>query len=357
MFVTDYTVFIGRFQPLHNAHVEIISQALSKSKNVIILIGSANSSRCPYNPFTFEERKYMIESVFDQHKERIHCIHIDDYPYNETRWISKVQQTVHDFILSNENPKSVILHGTKDFDISLIGHSKDASSFYLKKFPTWQSINVDNYFENLSATTIRKEYFILGKEKFNVPKEVNHFLKDFKKTNSYRYIKEWYESDLHNHEIWKNSPYPVTINCADCVVVQSGMILLVTRKNHPGKNLLALPGGHIDVNETILESAIRELREETGISDSKGRIPPAMLESFVVNPEGRLFDYPKRSSRGRVITHAFLFKLPESKQLYRVKGNDDAAHAQWYPVSSIKSNMMFEDHFHIIDTLLGGLND
>jgi bifunctional NMN adenylyltransferase/nudix hydrolase len=62
------------------------------------------------------------------------------------------------------------------------------------------------------------------------------------------------------------------------------------------------------------------LREETSISDGKGQIPPAMLASFIEDARTRVFDAPNRSLRGRIITHAFLFRLPERRKLFGVKG-------------------------------------
>ena len=94
------------------------------------------------------------------------------------------------------------------------------------------------------------------------------------------------------------------------MVVQSGHILLVERGRMPGKGLLALPGGFVDASERIRDAAIRELREETGIADTKGSIPPAMLASFIEDSRTRIFDAPSRSLRGRIVTHAFLFRLP-----------------------------------------------
>ncbi|NOZ30825.1 MAG: NUDIX domain-containing protein, partial [Crenarchaeota archaeon] len=49
------------------------------------------------------------------------------------------------------------------------------------------------------------------------------------------------------------------------LVIRDGKILLVKRKYPPGKGRWSIPGGHVEVNESILEAARRELLEETGI--------------------------------------------------------------------------------------------
>lgn len=60
----DALVFIGRFQPFHNGHKAIVDAALKQAKEVIIVVGSSFASRNIRNPFTFDERRQMIKSVF-----------------------------------------------------------------------------------------------------------------------------------------------------------------------------------------------------------------------------------------------------------------------------------------------------
>lgn len=57
--------------------------------------------------------------------------------------------------------------------------------------------------------------------------------------------------------------YPVLAVCV--AIWQDDKILLVQRANAPNKELWALPGGKVDVGETIAAAAIRELREETSL--------------------------------------------------------------------------------------------
>ena len=70
--LSDYIVFIGRMEPPHAAHIEIVWQALQQAKTVIILIGSANQPRTITNPWTWKEREDMIRACFDaQYQDRI----------------------------------------------------------------------------------------------------------------------------------------------------------------------------------------------------------------------------------------------------------------------------------------------
>jgi cytidyltransferase-like protein len=61
----DYAVFIGRFEPFHNAHRSVIDKALTLADKVIVLIGSANKPRSTKDPFFHDERVVMIGSAFD----------------------------------------------------------------------------------------------------------------------------------------------------------------------------------------------------------------------------------------------------------------------------------------------------
>ena len=57
-------VILGRFNPLHKGHVHLIKEALKRCQNVLVFIGSSQESRTSRNPFSYEERKAMLEKVF-----------------------------------------------------------------------------------------------------------------------------------------------------------------------------------------------------------------------------------------------------------------------------------------------------
>ncbi len=143
---------------------------------------------------------------------------------------------------------------------------------------------------------------------------------------------------------WSNAPYPPIFVTVDAIVIQSGHVLLVERKAYPGKGLQALPGGFIRGDESLPAACIRELREETQL-----KVPGPVLKGSI--RARRVFDAPFRSQRGRTITHGFLIELAPAPQLPKVKGGDDARHAFWLPLAELAPEMLFEDHYHIIQAM------
>ena len=55
---------VGRFQMLHKGHESLINEGLELCERFVILLGNSEESRTKNNPFTFEERKEMIETIF-----------------------------------------------------------------------------------------------------------------------------------------------------------------------------------------------------------------------------------------------------------------------------------------------------
>ena len=337
----DYTVFIGRMQPPHIGHIKTIQKALELSDNVIIILGSANKPSDIKNPWSWIHRQQMIRSCFnEQENKKIIIQPVEDRLYNNMYWIQMVQQSV-DITIRSKN------HNLSETKVALIGHHKDESSWYLDNFPTWKQIEMPNI-KNINATDIRKDYF--GNMNYciqfddRLPKTVIKNLIEFQDSEKFDLLLEE-KSFLEKHdEMWSKAPYTPTFNTTDAVVFRSGHILLIERRNTPGKGLLALPGGYLNPEEAALDGAIRELIEETKLKGPGSE----MLKDKVF--ADRVFDHPQRSLRGRIITKAYFFNLGQGK-LLKVKGADDAAKANWYSLNEIAGmrHRIFEDHADIIE--------
>jgi 8-oxo-dGTP diphosphatase len=97
-------------------------------------------------------------------------------------------------------------------------------------------------------------------------------------------------------------------------------VLLIQRKGEPFQGKWALPGGFVEMDEDLHEAALRELAEETNVTD-------VYLEQLYT------FGEPHRDPRTRVITVAYfaLLSADQSAQL-NVQGNSDAADARWWSI-------------------------
>jgi bifunctional NMN adenylyltransferase/nudix hydrolase len=333
----DTLVLIGRFQPFHNAHLEIIKRATALCNKLVVVTGSANQPRTYKNPFTSEERAVMIRYATMGLSLQISIESNPDTIYNDQAWAVRVQALVAKHTQPGEK-------------IAVIGHKKDESSFYLDMFPQWEYENVEEI-APLSAVNIRDLYF---KRNANmefirgvVPNTTFEFLASFMTRPEYEQVIREREFVETYKKQYASLPYPPIFSTADAVVIQSGHVLMIRRRAEPGKGLWALPGGYVNANtdKSVEDAAIRELREETMI-----KVPAPVLRGNIVR--SKVFDAIDRSPRGRIITHAFHIQLPDG-ELPKVKGSDDAEKARWVPIAEVKSEECFEDHYEILQHFLG----
>lgn len=333
----DYCVYIGRFSIFHNAHYMTVKTALQKAKEVIIVIGSALEARRPRNPWTVQERQEMISSSFSNDElSRIKFIHMRDYLYSNNFWVSVLQEKIA--IATNRSQ-----------NVALIGFESDETSFYLKLFPQFSFIDHPTDFK-YHATDVRNYYFSYDTiYETLVPKGVFNFLEKFKLTDDFKNVKSEKDYTDAYKAKWDGSPYPPIFQTVDALVIKSGHVLLVKRGRNPGKGLLAMPGGFLNIKETLVNGCLRELKEETLLKINV----PDLKKSIVTS---KIFDEPTRSDRGRVFSNTFLIDLG-SGSLPQVKGSDDAALAFWMPLSEIMQSpeLFFEDHWHIINNMIGKL--
>lgn len=337
----DLVVFIGRFQPLHLGHTQVIDTALSMAPHVAVLIGSPNQPRTSKNPWTYDERKHMIDNRYALENDRVWTYPLPDQKYNDQLWATEVQRLVQDAC------ERIRRRGFRDpKKIALIGHNKDDSSYYLKMFPQWELIDHEMN-DHINATDLREIIFEGRSLKYLegvLPPCVLEEVAHFQTTPEFQLLVREHNMIKAYKKAWEAAPYAPTFVTTDAVVIQSGHILLVERDAAPGEGLLALPGGFLNQNEWIIDGMIRELREETRL-----KVPVPVLKGSIKKRE--VFDRPDRSLRGRTITHAFLIELVAG-ELPIVKGGDDARTARWYPISELREEMFFEDHWHIIQSMI-----
>jgi 8-oxo-dGTP diphosphatase len=99
----------------------------------------------------------------------------------------------------------------------------------------------------------------------------------------------------------------------DCVAFgEGGQVLLIRRKHPPFQGHYALPGGFVEIGETVEDAARRELEEETGVKAGRLRLVG-------------VYSDPKRDPRGHTCSVVFLAAAPRAKPA----AGDDAAAAEW----------------------------
>ncbi len=109
-------------------------------------------------------------------------------------------------------------------------------------------------------------------------------------------------------------PKPKTpLLAADCAAFDSkGRVLLIRRGNPPYKGRHALPGGFVDIGETVEDACRRELMEETGV------------EARALELVG-IYSDPARDPRNHTCAVVYLTRLTSAKPV----AGDDAASAEW----------------------------
>jgi bifunctional NMN adenylyltransferase/nudix hydrolase len=348
--MADATVVIGRFSPYTVTQHAAMLNALQQPGSIAVVIGSAYHARTPRDPFTWQERQAMIElCVPEDALARIRFVPVRDY-YDDARWAAAVERAVQAVLPETRRPQ-------------LVPTSTQNLECYAAWLPDWPQLEPegpavddrallrvllsgDESVEQGIAPRRQPIETALAVVAPMVPPELLGYLRAWAKLPHYAEMVAEQRSNEEENAKWEGAPYPVIFTTVDSVVRAAGHVLLVRRKNRPGKGLWALPGGFLDPHERLLTSAIRELHEETSIG-----IPAETLKRRL--KDVIVFDHPDRAMRARTITHAHYFELKDER-LPQVEGSDDAAAAEWIPIASLPSmeDQLFEDHFHILDEFL-----
>src|SRR5947209_10452897 len=148
-----------------------------------------------------------------------------------------------------------------------------------------------------------------------------------------RRVDEWTPEAKAHH--YNPNKYPRPSVTVDVVIMslreRDLQVLLVKRRSWPYEGMWAIPGGFVNIDESLEAAAKRELQEETGVQD-------VYLEQLYT------FGDPGRDPRTRVITVVY-FALLDSARL-QVRAADDAADVGWFSVYQLPS--LAFDHEQIL---------
>lgn len=336
----DVAVVIGRFQPFHNGHLALLREALAHAPRVLLVLGSAHQARSPRHPFSWTERAEMVRLALPEaERGRVDVLPLRDY-FDEARWVTAVREEVGQRVGSA--------------NVLLVGHFKDATSDYLRRFAPWQLLSLPRL-HRVDATDLRAALFdaepealeiVLSTWVDQVPASTRAFVQAWSRLPFLAPLRREWEMLQGYRKAWAAAPYAPVFVTVDLVLRCAGHVLLIQRAKDPGQGLWALPGGFVEPRDTLYQSAIRELEEETGL-----RLLPDTLERSLRGVA--VFDHPDRSQRGRTISHTHYFDLGD-RELPEVRGDDDAALAQWVPIAELAAmeSQFFDDHFHMLDQFL-----
>jgi ADP-ribose pyrophosphatase YjhB (NUDIX family) len=106
------------------------------------------------------------------------------------------------------------------------------------------------------------------------------------------------------------------------VVIRDDRVLLVKRRNPPDAGLWGFPGGHVDLGETAMHAATRELHEETGVR--------ARAVRYLTN-----VDVIERDAQGAIRFHFLLAAVLCDYETGTPAARDDVSDARWWAVADV----------------------
>jgi len=290
--MTKRALFVGRFQPFHKGHLEVINSMIQSKEidEIIIGIGSSQVKDTFYNPFSADEREMMIKALVDNLDKKIYIIKIDDI----------------------NNYDSLVEHVEKlcpEFHIVYFGNAITNKLFEEKGYKIKKTTESG---KTISGTEVRNLMIRGGNWKEYVPGKVIGVLEELGGESKIKEI---------------STRYFKPNVCADIVVNYKGRgIILIQRGNEPFKDKWAFPGGHFDLNDyNLRECAIRELYEETGIK--------VEVEDLKLIKEYADFG---RDPRGPTISIAYYVEISEGD----IKAGDDAKNIQIF--EEIPNDLAFD---------------
>lgn len=133
-----------------------------------------------------------------------------------------------------------------------------------------------------------------------------------------------------NYDVTRYDRPSVTVDVVVLSLVDDDLkVLLIKRKGAPYAGMWAIPGGFVQIDESLEAAAARELAEETGVTD-------VYIEQLYT------FGDPGRDPRTRVITVAY-FALVPADALQLSRPGDDAAATQWFSMFDLPP-LAFDHH-------------
>lgn len=157
---------VGRFQPLHLGHIELIKELKKNYDHFIVFIGSANQSKNIKNPLTFEERKKLLSNYICEEL----ILPIDDVG-NDIIWSQNLHQKIDHFINKNNISKKIksihFLSSNKDNDHKLRKQWMNDYQHYIDYYPITKALNATDIRNKIYADRIADIQHLIDKETYH----------------------------------------------------------------------------------------------------------------------------------------------------------------------------------------------
>lgn len=320
----DHVVIASRFQPVHSGHLKAVAAAAALASELTVLCLGADEPLGVQAPYPTATRLRMLHEVVPA---TARVLSLRDIRYDDRRWRERIGQVLSP-LLHNKARVAVIAdpmfaklwpnewHPMDDLSLEPPAAQLLKDIFWGNTTPLWSDLALQ---VPPSVLTMLESHYTTG-EGVSVCAEAA-YLKAFRRA-------------------WEDAPYPPIFVTVDALVTWRDEVLLIERGNPPGKGLWALPGGFVDVGETLAVAARRELEEETGL-----------VLGATEWCRSRVIDDPQRSLRGRTITHVFQATL-DTAHKPAVRGGDDATTALWVGIDELQPAQLIEDHYAILQLML-----
>lgn len=295
-------IFIGRFQPFHKGHLEVVQQisAMPEIGGIRIGIGSSNKSNTTENPFTLEERRDMIALSAPAEK----MISIDSIPDvgDNKLWTEAVlAQYKNEAVFFSGNPLLLKLFSEAGREVRTVPPHSDISGTKVRERMIrgldWQSLvpfGTKKILDSIDAISRLREIYCT-------------------------YMRPGLTVDI-------------------LVDYQNEGLVCIERLNEPYQGWLSLPGGYLNFGrEDAPTAASRELFEETNLT-----VAPDELSILDV------YSDPNRDPRGHIISVAYHTAVSGGE----LKAKDDAKSVMVVPFEELGSRKFGFDHGKIVADFL-----
>jgi ADP-ribose pyrophosphatase len=146
---------------------------------------------------------------------------------------------------------------------------------------------------------------------------------------------------MKNRRLQQKNDYPGNPRVAvGAVVFKNDAVLLVRRGQPPSENVWAIPGGRVEIGETLQEAAEREMLEETGITIRAGK--PVYT-----------FDVIERDGTGKIKFHYVIVDLAADYVTGEPAPGDDAVEARWVSSQEINDLQVSAATMKLLKTRFG----